>query len=258
MFVTKIEMNPRQVLGVSQTASDDEIKKAFKKLAVQHHPDKGGDPAKFKEINNAYIALTKGGEGQSSHPQHGAEFHDVFNMFHQFHQFHSNRVFRKTVEVRIALEDTYKDKSVNIHGKTLNIPSGTPLFSEMHVTDNLVVVLKPQKHPLFDMDNQGNLIIRQSISLFEALSGFNKRVKHPDGKMLFVSVPAVISNGHTKVFKSKGIPVGNHHHISNLVIRFEVIFPQNIDMEPHKETLKTIFQANLPEVKPQPSDECLV
>ncbi len=47
-----------EVLGVGKNASDDEIKKAFRKAAVQHHPDKeGGDEAKFKEINEAYEVL---------------------------------------------------------------------------------------------------------------------------------------------------------------------------------------------------------
>lgn len=46
-----------EVLGVKKGASADEIKKAFRKLAVQHHPDKGGDETKFKEINEAYEVL---------------------------------------------------------------------------------------------------------------------------------------------------------------------------------------------------------
>lgn len=47
-----------EVLGVGKNASADEIKKAFRKAAVKHHPDKeGGDEAKFKEINEAYEVL---------------------------------------------------------------------------------------------------------------------------------------------------------------------------------------------------------
>jgi molecular chaperone DnaJ len=47
-----------EVLGVGKDASPDEIKKAFRRLAVQHHPDKeGGDETKFKEINEAYEVL---------------------------------------------------------------------------------------------------------------------------------------------------------------------------------------------------------
>jgi molecular chaperone DnaJ len=48
-----------KILGVSKDASDEEIKKAFRKLAHQYHPDKkGGDEKKFKEINEAYQVLS--------------------------------------------------------------------------------------------------------------------------------------------------------------------------------------------------------
>lgn len=46
------------VLGVDKKATKDEIKKAFRKLAQKHHPDKGGDEAKFKEITEAYSILS--------------------------------------------------------------------------------------------------------------------------------------------------------------------------------------------------------
>lgn len=46
-----------EVLGVGKNSSDDEIKKAFRRLAVKYHPDRGGDEEKFKEINEAYEIL---------------------------------------------------------------------------------------------------------------------------------------------------------------------------------------------------------
>ena len=63
--------DPFSILGVSREASDDDIKKAYRKLARENHPDKFTDPAerdraseKMKEINEAYDALTKGGAPQ--------------------------------------------------------------------------------------------------------------------------------------------------------------------------------------------------
>ena len=62
------------ILGISKGASDDEIKKAFRKLAHKYHPDiGGGDDAKFKEINEAYQVLSdKQKRGQ--YDQFGSSF----------------------------------------------------------------------------------------------------------------------------------------------------------------------------------------
>jgi molecular chaperone DnaJ len=59
-----------ETLGVDKDASADEIKKAFRRAAVEHHPDRGGDEAKFKEINEAYEVL-KDGEKRKRYDQFG-------------------------------------------------------------------------------------------------------------------------------------------------------------------------------------------
>lgn len=63
-----------KILGIEKGASSDEIKKAFKKLAMQYHPDRqGGDEAKFKEINEAYQVLSDSDKRQR-YDQFGSDF----------------------------------------------------------------------------------------------------------------------------------------------------------------------------------------
>jgi len=50
------------VLGIQKNASADEIKKSYRKLAKEHHPDRGGDEQKFKEISEAYETLSDSGK----------------------------------------------------------------------------------------------------------------------------------------------------------------------------------------------------
>src|SRR6266496_1236346 len=59
------------ILGVSKSASADEIKRAYRKLAMEHHPDKhGGDDAKFKELSEAYETL-KDPQKRAGYDQYG-------------------------------------------------------------------------------------------------------------------------------------------------------------------------------------------
>jgi DnaJ family protein A protein 2 len=59
-----------ETLGVPRNSSKDDIRRAYKKLAVQNHPDKGGDEAKFKEIANAYDTLMDDNK-RALYDQHG-------------------------------------------------------------------------------------------------------------------------------------------------------------------------------------------
>jgi len=82
------------ILGVGKGATDDEIKKAYRKLAHQHHPDKsGGDEAKFKEVNEAYQVLSDK-EKRTQYDQYGQTFEQAqsqggFSGFEGFRDFSS-------------------------------------------------------------------------------------------------------------------------------------------------------------------------
>lgn len=65
-------MNAYQILQIKTTATQDEIKKAFRTLAMKHHPDRGGNAEKFKEINRAY--------GEINTPEKQMRYDSVHNL----------------------------------------------------------------------------------------------------------------------------------------------------------------------------------
>ncbi|KAH9699406.1 Chaperone DNA J 1-like [Citrus sinensis] len=83
-----------EILGVSKNASAEDLKKAYKKAAIKNHPDKGGDPEKFKELAQAYEVLSDP-EKREIYDQYGedalkegmgggAGAHDPFDIFSSF------------------------------------------------------------------------------------------------------------------------------------------------------------------------------
>ena len=72
--------NHYETLGVSKSATPEEIKRAYRKLASQHHPDKGGDTAKFQQVEEAYRVLSDPAQRQQyDNPQPQGGFNFNFN-----------------------------------------------------------------------------------------------------------------------------------------------------------------------------------
>jgi curved DNA-binding protein len=139
-------------LGVSKQAGSDEIKKAYRKLASQHHPDKGGDTAKFQQIEEAYRTLSdpeKRSQYDNPQPQgmpftHGGAppgFEDIMSqMFgggfgggfspfgRQHHQAPRNRTLN--IQTTISLEEAFHGKDMIAN---LTLPSGRDQILEVKI-----------------------------------------------------------------------------------------------------------------------------
>ncbi len=117
-----------EILGVSETSTQDEIKKAFRTKSKVMHPDKGGNEEDFKKINEAYDTL--GDENkrtqydqQRNNPFGGGNPFDIFNeMFNGggFGGFQQRKAPDKIVDLHIGVVDSYlgKDMTTNFMRKT--------------------------------------------------------------------------------------------------------------------------------------------
>ena len=119
-----------ETLGLEKTADEKEIRKKYKKLAIKHHPDKGGDEAKFKEINAAYEILSDP-EKRATYDKYGLEgledgrggggggdADDLFSMFFGGGRGGGRRGPSKSPSlqhpIKVSLEDLYNGKTVKL------------------------------------------------------------------------------------------------------------------------------------------------
>jgi len=151
-------MSYYDTLGVGKSASPEEIKAAYRKLAMKHHPDRGGDQKKFQTITEAYETLSDpdkkafydhgggqqgnpfgGGfhEFRSGHPFQGGDpfGHPFEDIFHQFgFGFQSQRPRPKNSDLQIKVKINLKDSFL---GKTMTIDY--PLPSGGHQTLEITI-----------------------------------------------------------------------------------------------------------------------
>lgn len=134
-------MNYYTTLNIAQNATDDELKKAYRKLAKQYHPDAGGDEAKFKEITEAYNILSDPEKrrmvdmGQDPNATNDYNFRsgfgDLRDIFSHFHRHASGQNYRTNKSVVTRLSLTLEEV---LSGKEVDAEIGLPGNSKKDIT----------------------------------------------------------------------------------------------------------------------------
>lgn len=250
-------MDHYAVLGVNKDSTPDEIKKAYRKLASQHHPDKGGDTAKFQQIQEAYAVLSdpeKKAQYDNPRPQgfgfngpgfqwnvDGMDINDIFSqMFgQQAHNIHNNRQVYRT-RVNVSLQDVYNGcthtlKIQNEHGSKvieLTIPKGIPHNTQVRY-DNLLPnsslmvmfnVLPDLKFERRDSD----LLTNHSISVLDLIVGTEFNFETISGKKLLVKIKPKTQPYMQIRLPGHGMPIVNSGNYGDQLILLKPYIPDNI------------------------------
>jgi curved DNA-binding protein len=252
-------MNYYSVLGIEPTATSEQIKAAYRKLARQHHPDSGGDAEKFKQVTEAYDVL-KDPHKRAAFDHRSTRIHinagDVFDDLHAAFTFKQRQTQQRrnknlTIEVEINLEETLTDTSKTVSIKHVNgkrkfvnvtIPKGTVTgnlkyrglgdhsHSDVSPGDLLVKVVT-KTHPDFVVEGTD---LKQSItiSVWEAMLGTSVRVKTLSAKMVQVQIPAGTQHGTVLNVPGHGIPKHRtDDSLGRLLLEILIKIPQNLTQE---------------------------
>jgi len=261
--------DPHSILGVEKSATLEEIKKAYRKMAKEHHPDKGGDEDKFKEAAEAYDLLTNP-KAKSSSPfgsSHGEfDFGDLFARFsggnpgnwrEEFDAKYggNNRKGRNTTyNMIIPIEDAYfgstKGMNIGLRLVDVKIPAGVVNGQKLRIkgygqrgatedlNGDLILEILIQENESFYLDNIG-LHTLQSIDVFDAILGAEVHIKIFD-KSIKYTIPEGTQNGATLRLKGKGWPIMNKpKEQGDLYLTVVVKIPTELSIE-EKTSLKKV------------------
>lgn len=251
-------MDYYNILGINKTASQDEIKKAYRTLAMQHHPDRnGGNDSMFKKINEAYDTLKDPAKREeydnpqptinfntsnmNSHPG----FEDLFATFFGQRVNNSRRNKDIKISITLQLEEVLRDKDVLV---TYKVTNGTETNANIKIHagvqhgevvrfrglgDNglhglprgdLLILIKIEKHNRFEVDGN-HLRITQNIGVLDLMLGKKIRIKTLQNSDIEVNIPKGTQPGTILSVPGYGIPNVRLGTTGNLYIKLKAVVP---------------------------------
>ena len=245
-------------LGVARTASPDEIKRAFRRLASQHHPDKGGDTQKFQEIQAAYDTLgdaAKRAQYDNPGPQFASfgngpnfnanfDFNTIFDMFGaKFQPPQAQRPQHSRMTLWITLQDVANPGARTVsmgthtgaHNVQVNIPNG--IEDGDHVKyDNLapggqdlVITYRIHPNPRWQR-NSATLVTETPASFWCLVAGGDITVVDILGNQLALTVPPNTAPGTLLRVRGRGLPdrLGTR---GDMLVRLQAQLPSTVSPE---------------------------
>jgi DnaJ-class molecular chaperone len=235
------------VLGVGKTATPDEIKRAFRKLASQHHPDKGGDTARFQEIQAAYDTLgdpAKRQQYDNPRPQFNNfnrpggqqfDFDTIFDVFGARFAQQRQQPAVSRVNLTITLTDVAVGgrRTIGIGASTveIEIPAGVndgdnvqyrglgPHGSDLVITYRIA--------PSSTWQRQGsNILTEHPVSVWDLILGSETVVQDLLGNELTILVPAGTQPGAKLRLRGRGLP--GRGGLGDMLVQIQAIIPTDI------------------------------
>lgn len=262
--------DPYSILGVNKNASDSEIKSAYRKLAKENHPDRGGDGERFAQINAAYDSIRDADarsayqqeQDFSRYQQQGNPFRtsapfDFEDLFAQ----HFNRTPRNqdiSITVYVELEDIIRSTTKTIQYNLNNghkreveikVPKGVTEDTKVRFAGlgdntkpapagNLFVTFRIKNHSEYSVE-EFDLIKKLNINIKEAMIGTERQIDTLDGRSLRLHIKPGTQSGTRLRIPEGGLPRRGHPN-GNLYIEVKVNIP-SLSQEDLTKTLDELF-----------------
>ena len=247
-------------LGVGKNANADDIKKAYRKLAGKHHPDKGGDTATFQRIEEAYRILSDPNQRQQydnpmtqgnpfqGFPGGGFQFNmngfnmdEIFGqMFKQHNQHHQQQNTYRT-SYWISLEQAYNggeellklQTPTGLHMVRVNIPKGIldggqVRYEKVVDSNDLIVEYRIHNHLKYER-KMNDLHSNYSISVLDLIVGTTFEFTTISGRTLEVKVQPKTQPFMQLKLNNHGMPIQGTIAYGDQIILLKPFIPDNID-----------------------------
>jgi curved DNA-binding protein len=251
--------NYYQILGVDRSAGADDIKRAFRRLASQHHPDKGGDTTKFQEIQEAYGVLgneAKRAEYDNPSPTFGKNttggwqqanahfnFDDIFEMFGARINPNQNRTSSQRISVWISLETAARGGNQVIAvttrsgNQTLNltVPQGIQDNENVRYPglspggQDLIVNYRVQPNRYWTR-NGLDLYTDRGLDFWQLILGTQLTISDIFESELELTVPPRTRPGAVLRARGRGLRREGHGN-GDLLIKINAVLPDDISTE---------------------------